>query len=213
MNDDPVHFGAISLTDRDREAIHAPGSIQPHGALLTLDPRDLRVVHAGGDTVGILGAPAIALLGALAADILQPAQQHRLQALLDANRLLVRPVFAFSMTAGERGVTDVVAHLGDGLLMLEFEPRHLPVIEDVLGLVQGLVHHVQRAETLWALFESIATEVREMTGFDRVMVYRFAPDGSGTVVAESRGAGTDSFFGLNFPNCIPAQARELYLRN
>lgn len=214
MSDDPVHIGAISPTNYDREPIRAPGSIQPHGALLTLDPRDLRVVHAGGDTLGILGTPAMALLGAPAADILQPAQQHRLQALLDAHRSLVRPVFAFSMAGGKRDVTDVVAHLSDGLLILEFEPRQVPLIEDVLDLVQGMVHHVQRPKTLQAFFESIATEVREMTGFDRVMVYRFGPDGGGAAVAESRGAGTDSFFDHNsMANDIPAQARELYLRN
>jgi light-regulated signal transduction histidine kinase (bacteriophytochrome)/anti-sigma regulatory factor (Ser/Thr protein kinase) len=53
-----------------------------------------------------------------------------------------------------------------------------------------------------------------VTGYDRVMVYRFAADGSGAVVAEACGDGMGSFFGLNFPaSDIPRQARELYLKN
>jgi chemotaxis family two-component system sensor kinase Cph1 len=214
LSDNPIHFGTIDLTNCDREPIHTPGLVQPHGALLTFDPQDLRVVHAGGDTVRFLRGPPIGLLGAPASDIMAPAQQDRLQALLDGRRSLVRPVFAFTMARDKRSRTDILAHLSDGLLVLEFEPRRPPVVEDLLGLVQGMVHHVQRPGSLQAFFDTVATEVRELTGFDRVMVYRFSPDDSGEVVAEARGEGIESFFGLNFPaGDIPQQARALYVRN
>ncbi len=53
-----------------------------------------------------------------------------------------------------------------------------------------------------------------MTGFDRVMVYRFAQDDSGEVIAESTHAGVESFLGLHYPaSDIPRQARGLYERN
>ena len=38
------------LTDCDREPIHIPGSIQPHGVLLAVDPASLKVVQIAGDT-------------------------------------------------------------------------------------------------------------------------------------------------------------------
>ena len=74
---------------------------------------------------------------------------------------------------------------------------------------------MQRSGSLQALYQAIATEVHDVTGFDRVMVYRFAPDGSGAVIAEARGsAGINSFLGLNFPaSDIPRQARLLYQAN
>jgi chemotaxis family two-component system sensor kinase Cph1 len=72
MNDQTIDFGAVDFTNCDREPIHTPGSIQPHGALLTLDPRDLHIVHAGGDTARLLGASAPELLGAAAANIFPP---------------------------------------------------------------------------------------------------------------------------------------------
>ncbi len=214
MSDHPIPFGAVDPTNRDHETTHIPGSIQPHGALLTFDPRDLRVVHAGGDTVGLLGTPAIALLGAAAADILEPAQCGRLQTLLEARRPLLRSTFAFTMIRGDRAPTDVIAHMSDGLLVVEFEPRRMPIIEDALALVQGMVHRVRRPGSLQGFLEAIATEVRAVTGFDRVMICRFASDGGGAAVAEARGEGVDSFFGVNFPaDVVPQQARDLYLRN
>lgn len=46
------------------------------------------------------------------------------------------------------------------------------------------------------------------------MVYRFAEDGSGEVVAETCKPGIGSFKGLHYPaSDIPVQARELYKRN
>src|SRR5664279_4461569 len=44
-----------NLTDCDREPIHIPGSIQPHGVLLAVDPASLKVVQIAGDTKRLLG--------------------------------------------------------------------------------------------------------------------------------------------------------------
>ncbi|HRL30860.1 MAG TPA: GAF domain-containing protein, partial [Ottowia sp.] len=66
-----------------------------------------------------------------------------------------------------------------------------------LGLLQDAVHMV-----------------RELTGFDRVMAYRFRADDSGDIVAEERDAALDPYLGWRFPaSDIPAQARRLYIEN
>jgi light-regulated signal transduction histidine kinase (bacteriophytochrome)/two-component sensor histidine kinase len=214
MSEHAIHFGSVDLTNCDREPIHIPGSVQPHGALLAFDPRDMCVLQAGGDSAGLLGAPVMALLGMRAAEVLLPAHQERLQILLDARRSLVRPVFAFTIEHDDGRITDAFVHMSGGLLLLELEPRGLPIVDDAMALVQRMVRDVQRAGSLQACLETIASEVRRETGFDRVMVYRFAPDGSGAVVAEARDDAMGSFFGLHFPATdIPAQARELYLKN
>src|SRR6476661_5423776 len=44
----------LDLTNCDREPIHIPGSIQPHGILLVIDPDSEIVLQAAGDTAGIL---------------------------------------------------------------------------------------------------------------------------------------------------------------
>jgi light-regulated signal transduction histidine kinase (bacteriophytochrome) len=58
-----VRFGEADLTSCDREPIHVPGSIQPHGVLIGLDPRTLEIVQVAGDTAGYFKLPAARLIG------------------------------------------------------------------------------------------------------------------------------------------------------
>ena len=52
-------FGEADLTNCDREPIHIPGSIQPHGAMLVFD-RDRKIVtHASANAAAMLGAGEI----------------------------------------------------------------------------------------------------------------------------------------------------------
>jgi light-regulated signal transduction histidine kinase (bacteriophytochrome) len=208
-------FDLAELTSCDREPIHIPGSIQPHGALLALDPNDLHIVHAGGDTATMLGKPAVTLPGLNAECLFSVDQLRSLRALLSPNRAILRPLHAFVMTlAGGASMIDVIAHQSADLLVLEFDPQREATPDNSLTLVQLMIRHVQRANSVQAFCDAVATEVRAATGFDRVMVYRFMPDGSGQVKAEARGDGVDSFLGLRYPESdIPKQARALYLSN
>jgi light-regulated signal transduction histidine kinase (bacteriophytochrome) len=54
---------SVELSICDREPIHTPGAIQPHGVLLALDPDDMRIDQIAGDTQALLGASHSALLG------------------------------------------------------------------------------------------------------------------------------------------------------
>ncbi|MCG6205173.1 GAF domain-containing protein [Rhodopseudomonas sp. HC1] len=198
----------------DREAIHLPGSIQPHGALLALSPDDLRIVHAGGDTTQLFGTPAASLPGRRATDLLTPEQIAALRALLVRDRRIERPLHAFALTTPGEMPIDVVVHQASGLLVLEFDPRREAAPENSLALVQSMIRHVQRADHVQAFCHAVVDEVRAVTGFDRVMIYRFLPDGSGEVKAEARAPGVESFLGLHYPESdIPRQARALYLTN
>jgi two-component system, chemotaxis family, sensor kinase Cph1 len=170
-------------------------------------------VHAGGDTVQFLAVPPTALLGAAAADFLPPADLRRLQRLLHSGRSMVRPVWAFDM-AIDLGTADVIAHLSSGLLVLEFETRHM-LVDDAIGLVQSMIRHVQEPRSLLEFYNAIATEVCDVTGFDHVVVCRFAPDDSGEAVGEARrNQDIDSFLGFNFPAAdVPEKARASFLAN
>jgi light-regulated signal transduction histidine kinase (bacteriophytochrome) len=213
---------AADLTGCDREPIHIPGSVQPHGALLALEPADLRIVQAGGDTRGLLGAAADALLGETAARLLDPEQIARLRALLAMDQPLNRPLLAFSIpgsipgsiASDVRRLIDVIAHRSTGLLVLEFEPRLGPDPDDPLALVQTMIRHVQHLDDIEAFCDAVVAEIRAVTGFSRVMLYRFEADASGLVTAESRDNAAASFLGLRYPaSDIPRQARALYLVN
>jgi serine phosphatase RsbU (regulator of sigma subunit)/GAF domain-containing protein len=102
-------------------------------------------------------------------------------------------------------------------LVVELEPARGPrpfSFPNTYQAVRGTVTELNRATTLQDLYETTARAVRELTGFDRVMVYRYDADHNGEVVAEAKAEGLNSFLGLHYPaSDIPAQARALYEKN
>ena len=139
----------------------------------------------------------------------------RLEAMLNTEGPMIRPLHMFSILSRQDAVTiDTFVYRSGETLVMELEPAGENQPEDALALVQAMLARVQQADTTQAFCQGFADEVRRVTGFDRVMVYRFLPDGSGVVDAEARGENVECFLGLHYPaSDIPRQARELYLRN
>ncbi|MGR6965244.1 SpoIIE family protein phosphatase [Geodermatophilus sp. URMC 61] len=189
------------------EPIAVPGAIQPHGALLAVTEPDLAVVVASANAADVLGTTPACL-----ADVLDPADLDRLRAGLAGHLPEVNPMRV--TVAGAE--VDLVVHRADGLLLTEWEPlagaeRADAVWHARLALV---LQRLSASGTLDELTASLARDVRALTGFDRVMVYRFDPEWNGEVVAEDRRADLEPFLGLRYPaSDIPAQARALYATN
>ena len=109
---DPV---PVDLDSCDREPIHIPGSIQPHGLMLVAGCGDLRVHHVAGDIEGRLGVawdghPLSALITATlavnVARLVAPGAMGGLMGQLQAR-------------TGE--LLDVSAHRSDANLIVELE--------------------------------------------------------------------------------------------
>lgn len=185
------------------EPIRIPGTIQPHGALLIVDPPGGRVLAASANAPAVLGmAKDVAESG------LPPAVLADLATVADeagASR--------HQFLSGPGGPLDLIAHRRDDLLLIEAEPA--PPDRDPWAAWNLLDTSTLQAQTdADALCRTAAALVRKVSGFDRVMIYRFDDDGHGTVIAESREAEVDSYLGQHFPaSDIPAQARALYLEN
>jgi chemotaxis family two-component system sensor kinase Cph1 len=196
----------LDLTACDREPIHIPGAIQPHGLLLVADADRLVLVAGAGDLEGRL-APE--WLGRPLAAIIGPDAAAALGACEAGEACLLGSV------TGLRETFQAVGRLQNGLWLIQLEPRQA---EDDPGPLLGWLDRVNgtfgRAPDLRALCERAAIVFRELTGFDRVMVYRFLDDDAGVVVAEDRVPGEDTFLHHHFPaSDIPQQARALYVRN
>ena len=198
----------------EREPIRTPGSIQPHGVLLALQPHDLKVVQLAGDTEAIFGLGPQQLLGHSLRDLGDSPALVRLTTQLDNAHLAARPAFVSPLRLQE-STFDVSGHLSEGLLILEFEPRRSADRPEPMELVQRMASAVRSTESVAELLQCMATEVQHATGCDRVMIYRFDPDGHGHVAAEKRSSDAiESFLGLHYPGTdIPMQARALYVRN
>ena len=109
---------------------------------------------------------------------------------------------------------DVAVHVSGDSVVIECEPSIDEPGLNAGAVVRGMVARLQQTSDQRTFYRVAAREMRALTGFDRVMIYRFDPDGSGEVIAEAARAGLEPYLGLHYPaSDIPQQARLLYRRN
>ncbi len=190
-----------------RAPIRIPDAVQPHGALLVVDAHSWRITHASENTARILGVGPMALLGHPLDDLLDVVTRAAIENALDPDSNAGNPVSAL---LAERHF-DVIVHRSGGSLTLDFEP-HEATPPGMIQATRATLRRLARLQTIEQLWAWAATELRKITGFDRVMVYHFHPDRHGEVVAEAAADGLESYLGLHFPTSdVSASARELYL--
>jgi diguanylate cyclase (GGDEF)-like protein/PAS domain S-box-containing protein len=94
------------------------------------------------------------------------------------------------------------------------EPLHLePLQRRPIFLARSVVRTFAHAASVVELCELAVQGLKAISGYDRVMAYRFREDGHGEVIAEAREASLKAYLGQHYPaSDIPPQARSLYLR-
>lgn len=210
----------IDLDNCAREPIHIPGSIQPRGVLAVVREPDFEVRQVSANVEELLGRSVDDVLGRPLSALVGAEQAARVeQAASTFGDLSQRnPLECDIDVAGEPRAFDAILHRGPGgILLVEIEaaygerPFSFP---NTYQAVRSSVEELNRAETLPELYAITARAVRDLTGFDRVMVYRYDEDYNGEVVAECKREDLNSFLGLHYPSTdIPAQARALYEKN
>lgn len=202
----------VDLTNCDREPIHLLGAIQPFGFLLCLSA-DWIVRRASANLDRYLGVDADAALGSTAVELLGEQAIHLLRnrmTLLRGNDAVER---VFGVAVPGRGSFDFALHMSGADIILEGEPSEDAAVGDTASTIRAMIGRLDATADMPGFFREGARQIRALTGFDRVMVYRFDDDGSGTVVAEAVRGGIGTFMDLRYPaSDIPKQARALYLR-
>jgi two-component system, chemotaxis family, sensor kinase Cph1 len=159
------------------EPIHIPGSIQPHGYLFVLDASDLTVVSISKNAADVLCLPPAALIGRPITDLLESTTTATLGTALKSTRndTTIRVRFQRSSQSAE---WDGLAHQSDGFLLLELGAQ-IPA-ESIAALFRQFrsgIERIRHSQSMQTASEALAGEIRQLTGFDRVMVYRFDPAG------------------------------------
>ena len=210
----------VDLTNCDREPIHIPGNIQPHGVLFRIDETNFNISHVSESCREILGLEAGELIGTPLLQLIHESQATGLKEKLLQPDLAKYNPHKLAVRFGVKGELrsfDGIAHRYKGNLILELEPsRERAEVEftSFYHRARESVQLLRATKSLPALLESAAGEVRKITGFDRVVVYRFDENWDGHVLAEEKREGMDSYLGLHFPaSDIPKQARDLYTLN
>ncbi|GAB3572573.1 ATP-binding protein [Spirosoma luteolum] len=208
-----------TLTDCDQEPIQWPGFIQSYGYLLVLEPTTLVVQQVSENILQLTQEPLEALLGRHVGtlqlgDLPGTRLAELLGVMMQADRLDTFAPYPILIN-GQKGY--LLLHQHDEALILEWEPMvtaaaGLSVPQDTL--LHQTMSDIQRSESLQQLLDRIVERVKQLTGFDRIMIYRFADDWSGEVVSEARSERLESWLGMHYPaSDIPRQARQLYKIN
>ncbi len=205
------------ITSCDREPIHVPGAILPHGAMLVLDGQTLEIIQAAGNIQGLLGKTLDEMLGKSVDTLIDPIQMGRLKTLIDGFGLLTpRHLLDPLMRVIKDFPLDASIHRSGTTLVVEFEAADTAdrFSSDPLAGVQEMIRGFDAESSLHSLCQLAAERVRNVAGYDRVLVYRFMQDDSGWVIAESREECLEPFLYLRYPAAdIPKQARVLYLKS
>ena len=200
------------LTNCADEPIRFPGAIQPHGLLLTLSEPDLHIQQISANVENLFGLAPAALLDQPLATLTGPhASTIVEQAAQFAGQVDVPPLELTLQGIAYEGLL----HRDNGLLILELElkPDQAALVGTMAKIrnLSRVLQSLQAAKTLPALYDICVKEIQALTGYDRVLIYRFQEEGHGQVIAEASSPSMELFKGMFFPaSDIPEQARELY---
>src|SRR5919107_495842 len=167
----------VDLTDCDREPIHIPGTIQPFGVLLVLAEPSLTVTQVSDNIGDHLPFRVDDVLGQSLATLLDPASVAAVGDALSEERWHDRNP---PKTGAPGKRFDGFVHLHEGAAFLELEPNPGPPLAMPHPLRAALVR-LQRMGSCAELGEVVVDEVRRITGFERVLFYRFHEDDHGSV--------------------------------
>jgi diguanylate cyclase (GGDEF)-like protein len=201
---------AAPETRCDREPIHAPGSVQSHGALLAFDPADGRITHWSENIAEVLRLECEPE-NQLVRDVLGAAVLEEIEVFDLEDKPADMPALTVVLPSGDS--IFVTIHRIDRRTVLELE-RSDEATHDVrrklLRELRLAIWHLEATTDVREACAVAAVELRALSGYDRVMVYRFHDDEHGEVIAEALADGLEPYLGLHYPSSdIPRPARRL----
>jgi chemotaxis family two-component system sensor kinase Cph1 len=210
---DIVNRDLVNLTNCESEPIHIPGSIQPHGFLFAVRMDDYVIDFCSANCLDYIQVQPSNVLGKNLATLCSGEEVRDFDSYIQMGNFDHSKPFVFTINQIPYNTT---VHKSGKLLVLELEPfpdgsKDLP---NLYSQTRKFVSFMEGTAKMVELCREIAEETRLITGYDRVMIYHFDAEYNGEVIAESKREDLDSFANQKYPHTdIPAQARELYIRN
>lgn len=201
------------LTECDKEPIHIPSAIQPHGFFIAIHPHNEQIISVSMNM-----------------DLFFTFSAH---AMIDQPLGTFFPLLSEWITTWENNLTPlphvfalahareatrfiITMHQTDQCIILEGEPaQKADLFPDYLAQsVMNEAINLSSAKNLRELCRLGVVSLQRLSGFGRVMVYQFDEEYNGCVTAEAKIASMHSYLDHHFPAAdIPVQARELYRIN
>ena len=202
-----------NLDSCDKEPIHIPGRIQSFGVLLVCNPDDYQILQVSDNCAQIFGKVPDEMIGSSLVGYLDDTQLSNLQRCIDGMSRLGR-YNPFLLDVGARPY-NMTVHLHQGLMLIDIEERKVTTTSSSFQYDLGrALQNVLSETTEDELYQTTCEEVKYLTGYDRVMLYRFDEEWNGQVVGEAKEPHLEPYRKLNYPHTdIPSQARELFKIN
>lgn len=199
--------------------IHQTNSIQSHGVLFVLDNNLQSLLQVTENVSELLQKPAQDLAGT---PFSQYISKESVNALQDSARVSwegkLPLTLNFSINEIEEPVLCQVHSIEEGFVieaeLNKFYSRTQQKFIDIYQRIKQGMQHINQCNSIDEVCATAAKLIKRMTGFDKVMIYRFDENWNGTVLAEDASDGMERYFGLTFPaSDVPRPVRDMYLKN
>ncbi|KAI9127145.1 hypothetical protein K1719_001704 [Acacia pycnantha] len=209
--------------------IQRGGLVQPFGCMLAIEEPTFRIIGYSENCFEMLDLNGnshskrfVSLVGVDATTLFTPSSGASLAKASASREIsLLNPIWVCSRTTQKPFYA--IMHRIDVGIVIDLEPaRSSDHALSLAGAVQSqklAVRAISRLQSLpggdiGALCDTVVEEVQKLTGYDRVMVYKFHKDDHGEVVSEIRRSDLEPFLGLHYPATdIPQAARFLLKQN
>ena len=206
----------VDLTNCDTELIHIPACVQAHGFLIVVD-KEMIIRFYSDNTINFIPK--------FSANILGQSLKHLEVLLSQKNQInFISQLIYFAQLKGSfeqinpfkidisNKEYNLIISISAKYYLLEFERADFD--EEGQKIAGQSVFKILSDNNLQSMLDNTAIQVKKIIKYDRVMLYRFADDGHGEVVAEAKNSNLEPWLGLHYPaSDIPKQARELYKIN
>ncbi len=197
--------------------IYTPTSIQPHGILLVLKQPQLTIQQVSGNTWNFLGIHPESLLKNKLKDLITLKEYTIIKNALAGEEERINPINLSINKKNKIVLFNGIIHRISQLILLELEPKNSKIERNQFSfyhLIKNPIAQMEKARTIDELCQVIVREIREITGFDRVAIYRLEADGSGGIIAEDKVANLNSLLGWHYAaSDISESAKQLSLNN
>ena len=188
----------VDLTPCEREPIHIPGAIQPHGAILALQPADFSLAAYSANAPALFGVEPTSLRHRPLAALIGDAVAAGIRESSDIGELEGSNPFRMTGPLPANGdMMDFAVHNHDGFIIVEAEPTTLSTLP--AALPRTMVR-LRDATSLDELGRLTVQSIRALSGFERVLIYRFDAEWNGEAIAEDKLPDLEpALLGLHFP--------------
>ncbi len=198
-----------TITNCEQEPIHIIGSAQAHGFILVCDPIDLKITQCSENIAEFLNITAKEVLGRNLDELLPRETIEFFRSKLEENKILLPNTAQL-----KENDYFIIPHLSDGNLVIDIEPVGESVTSNNFQeQLTKILTEMGNASSISEMCQQSVSLIKDLFGYDRVMMYQFDANWNGEVVAEVREGHLESWLGLHYPaRDIPKQARAIFLK-